>query len=230
MKTIYKAAALAALSIPASTAIVSVASAQAISNAAIFDTERAVATTKAYTDAMKLIASTYKPDIDKANAKATEINAKLKPMQDALVAASKVPNANAATLQAQQATYQKTAQDGQQEVDRLRAPLELANAYVAEQIMDKLEPALDKVMATKKIAIALLPQATVKSVPTADITADVVAQLNIAVPTVGVVPPQGWLPAQVRAQLAEQQRRQGGQPAPQPGQPAPAPQPAPTGR
>ncbi|MBB5687321.1 OmpH family outer membrane protein [Sphingobium boeckii] len=218
MKTIYKAAALAALTIPASVAMVSTASAQ--SNAGVFDTERAVATSKAYTDAMKLIATTYKPNIDQANAKATEINTRLKPMQDALVAASKVPNANAATLRTQQEAYQKAAQAGQQEVDKLREPIDLATAYVGEQIMDKLEPALDKVMAAKKVAIVLVPQATVKAAPASDLTPDVVTELNASVPSVGVVPPQGWLPAQVRAQIAEQQRRQGAQAAPAPAKPA----------
>jgi len=224
MKMIYKATALAVLGVPASMAVISSASAQAVPGLAVFDSERAITSTKAFTDAMTLIGSTYKPNIDQANAKAAEINARLKPMQDAFAAARKVPNANAATLKTQQDAIQKVAQDGQQEVDKLRAPLELANAYVGEQIFEKMEPALDKVMKAKKISITLLPQATVKAMPGADITADVVTELNASVPSVGVVPPQGWLPAQLRAQIAEQQRQQGQAGAPRPAAPPPAPE------
>ena len=72
-------------------------------------------------------------------------------------------------------------------------------------------------MAAKKITIALVPQATIKFADSVDITKAVTDQLNADFPAVGVVPPAGWLPAQVRQQLAEQQRQQGGQPAqPQP--------------
>ena len=225
MKTIYKAAALAVLAMPASIAIVAPAAAQAVSGVAVLDVEKAIVNSNAFIGAMKLIETTYKPNIDQANAKAAEINAKLKPMQDAYAAARKVPNANAATLATQQAAIQKVAQEGQQQVDQLRQPFEFANAYVGEEIFKKLEPARDKVMAARKITIALVPQATIKFADSVDITKAVTDQLNADFPAVGVVPPAGWLPAQVRAQLAEQQRQQGGQPqaAPQPPQPEPKP-------
>jgi hypothetical protein len=53
-----------------------------------------------------------------------------------------------------------------------------------------------------------------------------VAELNALIPTANIVPPQGWVPRQVREQQAAQQQAQQAQQQPAAAAPAQAPRPA----
>jgi len=53
--------------------------------------------------------------------------------------------------------------------------------------------------------VVLQPQAVIKVLPAADITNDVLAELNASVPSVSITPPAGWQPGQAGAGQAPAQ-------------------------
>ena len=69
----------------------------------------------------------------------------------------------------------------------------------------KLEAAVNSAMTKKRINILLQPQAAIKALPAADITNDVMAELNATVPNVSITPPAGWQPGQAGGAAAPNQ-------------------------
>lgn len=207
MKTILKVALLAATPVLAAVALPAIASAQAVSNVAVVDLEEAVSKSNAYNTAISQIKVTYKAQIDAADARAKALTAELQPLAAAYQAAAKAPSAaqNQAALQQQLATLQQREQAANVEVSKLSAPVALARAYVLEQIQMKLEAAVNSAMAKKRINVVLQPQAVIKVLPAADITNDVLAELNVSVPSVSITPPAGWQPGQAGAGQAPAQ-------------------------
>ena len=109
----------------------------------------------AYKSAAQQRQTTYKAQIDQANARAQQIQAQLKPLADKFEADRRGGKVSQAALQQQVATIQQMQQSGQQEVNQILAPVALSEAYVDEQIVDKLNteiqkaltaPAVDKVV------------------------------------------------------------------------------------
>ena len=222
MKTIFKAAALAFAPMTA-IALTSVpAAAQSKTGIAVVDLQRAVATSSAYSTARTQIQTTYKAQIDSFTARKNAIDADLKAKGTALETAMKAAgNKPTPAIQTQYEAYQKAGQNGQAELQRLGAPIALANAYVEEQISAKLSDALKSAMTKAKVDLILAPDATVSYQPTVDITQQVVTELNALVPSVGITPPAGWQPGGARGQA----------PVPAAAAPAPAnPSQQPTGR
>ena len=203
MKTFLKAALLAATPALAVLALPAMASAQSVSNVGVVDLEEAVSKSNAYNTAISQIKVTYKAQIDAADARAKALTAELQPLAVAYQTAAKAPNAaqNQASLQQQLATLQQREQAANAEVAKISAPVALARAYALEQIQMKLEAAVNK----KRINIVLQPQAVIKVLPAADITNDVLAELNVSVPNVSIVPPAGWQPGQAGANQAPAQ-------------------------
>ncbi|MDI1294607.1 MAG: OmpH family outer membrane protein [bacterium] len=195
MKTIFKAAALALAPMTAIALTATPAFAQSKVGIAVVDLQRAVGTSAAYTAARGQIQTTYKAQIDAFTARKNAIDADLKAKGTALEAAVQAnagkPNP---ALQTQYEAYQKAGQDGQAELQRLGQPIALANKYVEEQITAKLSDALKTAMTKSKVDLILAPDATVSYQPGVDITAAVVTELNVLVPSVGITPPAGWQP------------------------------------
>ena len=99
-------------------------------------------------------------------------------------------------------------------------PVGLSEAYVQEQIADKLDAAVKAAMAKKKISLLLSPQAvTAFNNNGYNLSQDIVNELNTLIPSATLVPPAGWEPREVREQRAQQQAAQGQQGA-APAQPA----------
>ena len=199
MKTLLKAALLAAAPITAGIALPSIAAAQTMNEVAIADLDEAVAKSNAYTLAVSQIKVTYKAQIDAADARAKALTAELQPLATAYQAAVKAPKAgqNQASLQAQLAALQAREQAANREVAKISEPVARARAYAQEQILLKLEAAVSSAMTKKRINILLQPQAAIKALPAADLTNDVLAELNATVPNVSITPPAGWQPGQV---------------------------------
>ncbi len=195
MKTMIKAAALALAPMTAIVLATAPASAQSKTGIAVVDLQRAVGTTNAYTTARTQMQTTYKPQIDAFNARKTAIDADLKAKGDALQAAAKAAGGKTTpAIQTQYEAYQAAGQSAQAELQRLGAPIQLANAYVEEQITAKLSDAIKAAMTKAKVDLVLSPEATVSYQPNVDITASVVTELNALVPSVGIQPPAGWQP------------------------------------
>ncbi|MBA4161248.1 MAG: hypothetical protein C0515_04030 [Novosphingobium sp.] len=186
------------------------------------DLEVAVANTNAYRAAQQQRQSIYKPTLDAAQARAKQYDAQIKPLADQLNAdvTAKKPDAQ---LQAQAIAIQKLRNQGETEIKQMLAPIELSEAYVLEQISDKLPQAVQNVLGRRGITLLLAPDAVLVAAPQYDLTPAIVAELNVLVPTAQITPPTGWQPRRVRDAQQQQQQQQAGA-APRPaGTPAPAP-------
>lgn len=196
MKTLFKAALLAAAPVMAVAALPTAASAQAVNNVAVADLEEAIGKSAAYTAAVAQIKTTYAAQIAQADARAKALTAEIQPMATAYQTAARAPNANQAALQTQLAALQKKERDANAEVSRISEPVARARAYAVEQIQMKLETAVTNAMNKNRVTILIQPNAAIKVLPTADLTNSVMAELNALVPTVGITPPAGWQPGQ----------------------------------
>lgn len=195
MKTIFQATALALTSMTALAMTTAPAAAQTKSGIAVVDLEEAVARSAAYTTAMTQMQTTYKPQIDQINTRRTAIEADLKAKNDALQAAYKAAgNKPTPAIETQYQALQQAQQNGQAELQRLSQPVQLARAYVEQQIVDKLDDALKAATAKTKSEIVFKKAATESFGAGADITTAVVTELNTLVPSVGITPPAGWQP------------------------------------
>ena len=148
---------------------------------------------------------TYQAQISAAEARRAAIIAQLQPMADKFQRDRAAPNANIAALQQEQATIQQLQDAGTQELQRLLQPVTLSDAYVQEQITDKLGAAMQAAMTQNGVSVLLKAEAVqMVTSPTYDLTPEVLAQLNALVPTVQIVPPAGWEPREQRDQRAAQ--------------------------
>ena len=196
-KTLLLAAALAA---PA--AIVSTSATAQVGGVAVADPEAAVANSKAWATARTQIQTTYKAQIDQANARRQAISTELQPLVDAYQKAAAAPGATEASLRSQATAIQTKEQAGNAELQRLTAPASRAQAYALEQISAKLPDAVSAAVRAKNVSLLLRPNAALFAQPTADISSAITAELDRTVPTVGITPPANWQPGQQQQQGA----------------------------
>jgi Skp family chaperone for outer membrane proteins len=94
-----------------------------------------------------------------------------------------------AALQARVKAFQTKAQQAQEEVERGRAQLQANQAYIRKQIADKLGPIYSQVMQRRGANILVEQGATLASGATLDVSNDVLAALNTALPSVSTTAP-----------------------------------------
>jgi Skp family chaperone for outer membrane proteins len=201
MKTMMKAVALAAATVALSAGVSVPALAQSKLGVAVVNLDQAVAQSNAFRTAMTQMQTTYKASIDQFNTRQTALQTELKQKQDAFQVAANTAGQNPtpaqrAALQTQYDALQQRAQAAQAELQRIGAPIELARQFVIEQISEKVPEALRGAMTEAKVDLVLKGGAVEAYQPGVDITATVVAKLNTVVPSVGIVPPNGWQPGQ----------------------------------
>ena len=192
----------------------------------VADLQAVVFSSNAYRTGMQNRQAQYKGVIDGAQARARQIDAQLNGLINQFTAdrAAKKPDA---VLQAEVARIQQVKADGENEIKRMLAPVDLSEAYIVEQITDRLPQAVQNVLNKRGITLLLSPNSVYFANPAYDISAAIVQELNVMLPSVQYVPPAGWVPREVREQQAAQQRaQQGGSPAAAPAAAAPAPRPA----
>ncbi len=170
---------------------------------AVVNVEQAVGQSAAAQTASQQMQVTYKANIDQLNTRQSALQAELKQKQEALQAAAaaagqKPTPAQQTQLQTQYEALQRRAQEAQAELTQIRQPIDLARAYVLEQIGGKLDDAMRSVMTKNKIDLLLKAGAAEAYAPGADVTNLLVQELNAVVPSVGIVPPQGWQPGQAQ--------------------------------
>jgi Skp family chaperone for outer membrane proteins len=118
----------------------------------------------------------------------------------------------------------------EQEIQGLTNQIDAARVYAVEQIITQYGAALQEVVTKQQIKLVVSPDSLLYAVPEADVTAQITTALNAKVPSVGIVPPQGWQPARESVQLfqeiqqrlltaqlmqqRQQQQQQGNQQAP----------------
>jgi Skp family chaperone for outer membrane proteins len=227
MKTSFKAL-LAASAVVASLSPIAAApaAAQVVKGIGVVNLPAVVANSNAYKVAEQQRPVTYKPQIDQAEARRAAIAAQLQPLITKFNT-DRQANANNPALSQQAQAIQQIQASGQQELQQLVAPIALSQAYVSEQIEERLETAVQNAAKRKNIQLILDP--TQGGVIYADVaynmTQDVVTELNTLLPSAQLVPPQGWVPREVRQQQAAAAAAQGAAPAATPQNP-----PATTGR
>jgi Skp family chaperone for outer membrane proteins len=202
MTKIFKAILLASAPLVAAISLPTAALAQATTNVAVANVEEAVQRSSAFAAAVAQIKTTYKAQIDAFDARQKSLQAELQPLVTAFQTAQRAPNANQAALQTQANTIQTRQQAAQRELQTLALPFGRAQAYVEEQISAKLEAALKAAMVKRKVNLVVAPQATISYQPTADITNDIVAELNTLVPTASIAVPANWQPGGAQGQAA----------------------------
>lgn len=189
------------------------AAAQIVPGIGIANPDAIVAASSAFQNAETQRQTTYKAQIDQAEARRAAIAAQLEPLYTKLEADSQAASPNRQALQQQAAQIQQIEQSGQAEINRLLQPVALSRAYVVEQISDQLTAAMDAAKARRKITLVLSPNGVISADQAYNLNQDVVNELNRLIPNAQLVPPQGWMPRAQREAAAQQQAQQ---PAAQP--------------
>ncbi|MEQ1640496.1 MAG: OmpH family outer membrane protein [Novosphingobium sp.] len=183
--------------------------------------EAAILNSNAYQVAVQQRQVTYKATYDAAQARALQIDGELKVLVERFNAdrTAKKPDA---VLQQGYAAIQQRQERGKQEIQQILMPVLLSEAYVNEQISEKLNQAVQNAMAKRGVTLLLGPDSVIARANAYELTPAIIAELNILIPNAILVPPQGWLPREMREQQAQQQ---GQAPVPVPAAAAPAPRP-----
>lgn len=186
-----------ALAVPAA---VPVAPAQAqVGGVAVLDAQGAIANTKAWGAARTQIQATYKTQLDQADTRRRAVEAELTPLVNQFNTARAAANPNQATLQSQAQAIQAKQAAAQQELGRITAPAERAQAYAIEQIQARLNEAVQNVVRARNVSLIVAPQAVLLAQPAADVTPAVTAELDRLVPSVSTAVPANWQPGQQQA-------------------------------
>lgn len=230
MKTILKSVAAAGLMLAAAQPAIAQAQAASgplVAGIAVADLEAVIGNSNAYRTAQQQRPVTYKPQLDQAEARRQAITAQLQPLVDKFNRDRQAASPNQTALQQQAQQIQQIQQSGEQELRTILQPVGLSEAYVQEQITDKLDQAVKNAMAKKKISLLLSPQAvTAFNNQGYNLNQDIVNEINTLIPSATLVPPQGWEPREVREARAQQQAAQAQQGAAAPAQPTTATQPS----
>ena len=210
MKKIIAASALAIAALSVSPLLSAPAIAQAKS-VALADVRVAASRSNAFTVASQQIQTTYKAQIDQQETRGQTLQAEL----NVLVAkyneeAKKTPQ-NQAALQAAAKAVQDKRQSASAELNKIGEPVDLAIAYVEDQISVRMNEAIRAAMTAKKVDLLLQPDAVLARDPSTDITDAVVTELNRILPNVSITPPAGYKPGQL-VQQATQPAASGGTP------------------
>lgn len=218
MKIILKPAlaagiALASLTAPA---MIAPAAAQNVAEAiAVVNVPAVVANSSAFRTAQQQRPVTYKAQIDQANARREAIAAQLQPLYTQFQTAQQAENPNQQTLQQTAAQIQQIEAAGQRELQQLLAPIQLSQAYVEEQINDQLITAIQNAARKKGVTMVISPDSVLYADNAYNMNQAVLDELNTLIPAAQLVPPEGWLPREMREQqqAAAGQAQQAEQPA-----------------
>ena len=118
------------------------AAAQIVRGIGVVSLPAVVANSNAYKVAEQQRPVTYKPQLDQAEARRKAITAQLQPLVDKFNRDRQAPGANSAALQQQAQQIQQIQQSGEQELRTILQPVGYSEAYVQEQIAEKLDAAV----------------------------------------------------------------------------------------
>jgi outer membrane protein len=184
MKTLLVSAAFAAALLAPSAA-----SAQAVPAAvvAVVDLDRVTSQCTACKTASAALKSQVSSFESRRNSLATSLQTEQKSIQTAVDALNgKEPDA---ALQARIKTFQTKAQSSEQELAGQQTQIQRNQAYIQKQIQDKLNPIYQQVMTRRGANLLMEVGATLATSTSVDVTNDVLAALNSALPTLGTTAP-----------------------------------------
>lgn len=208
MKIILKPAlaagiALASLAAPA---VMAPAAAQTVQGLAVVNVPAVVANSNAFRTAQQQRPVTYKAQIDQANARRDAIAAQLQPLYTQFQTAQQAASPNQQTLQQTAAQIQQIEANGQRELQQLLAPVQLSQAYVEEQINDQLVTAIQNAARKQNVTMVISPDSVLYADGAYNMNQAVLDELNTLIPSAQLVPPEGWLPREMREQQQAQQQ------------------------
>lgn len=173
-----------------------------------------IANSNAFKTAETQRQTTFKAQFDQAQTRQNALNAQIKPLIDKFNADRQGGKATQAQLEQQAGAIQQIQENGKAELQRILQPVGLSQAYVNEQIEDKLNDAVKAAMTKKGVSILISPDAILAVNGGAyNLNQDILNELNTSIPSAQLVPPAGWEPRQVREQRAQQAAAQGQAPA-----------------
>jgi len=171
-----------------------------------------IANSNAFKTAEQQRQTTYKPQYDQAKSRNDQLSAQLKPMIDKFNTDRSAAKPSEAALQQQAAQIQQLQENGKRELQQILAPVGLSQAYVQEQIEDKLNDAVKNAMKKRSVSMLLAPEAVLAMNSGAyNLNQDILNELNTLIPSAQLVPPSGWEPRQIREARAQQAAAQGQQ-------------------
>jgi Skp family chaperone for outer membrane proteins len=189
---------------PAAVALCAVAAvpaqAQVEGRIATVDISRAVLGTTAFQTAYEQVNQTYAQQNELRRTKAQERQTLL-----ATFDTNGDKQVDDAELAAKQSSPDFTKlQTLEQEIQALTNQIDAARVYAVEQVILQYGAALQEVVTKQQIKVVLDPNSLLFVAPEADVTAQITTALNAKVPSVGIVPPQGWQPARESVQLFQE--------------------------
>ena len=218
MKTFKKSLAAAGLAVCALAATPSAA--QVSGKVATSSISRALLGVNGLQTALQQVGTTYAAQLQSAQTKQAQLNEMLKPYDTNNN--GNIDQAETAGLQAG-ANFQQI-QTLRGEIAAIEDQITAAQVYAVEQVLAQYQTAVSEVATAQQIVMVVDPASLQYAGEGADITAAVSTSLSAKVPTVGIVPPQGWRPnansvqifqdiqrriliQQARAQAAQQQQQ-----------------------
>jgi len=176
-------------SLVASAVIPSTAHAQALSPAviAVVDLDKVTADCTACKTALAALRAQGQAYQSRESALAAPLQTEQQSLQTAVNALNgKEPDA---ALKARITAFQNKQQQGATELQRQQQQLQRNQQYVQKQIADKLGPIYSQVMQRRGATIMLEQGATLATAQSIDVTNDVLAALNTAMPTIQTTAP-----------------------------------------
>jgi len=182
-------------------ALSSVATAQ-VSGIATVNPTIAIARTKAFSAAYSQISTQFKSYFDQIDARNKTLNglrAQLDTDNDKQLTQEELDAAvksNSPVL--------KSMETEENEIQKLQTPAIKAQMFAIENIFKEYTNAQQQVIADKKIAVILSPDAFIYAPPQTDVTDAITAVLDTRVPTVSTAPPADWQPQRNTVSLHQQ--------------------------
>jgi outer membrane protein len=195
MKTLLISAALAASILPTA------ATAQAIPGAviAVVDLEKVTSTCNACRTAAASLQSQAAALKSREQALVAPLQTEQKSIQAAIDALPQGKEPDAA-LKQRATAFQTKYQQAQEEAARSEQQLQRNQAYINQQVRDKLGPIYQQVMQRRGANMMVEVGTTLATATAVDVTNDVLAALNAAMPTIATTAPAQAAPKQSQPQ------------------------------
>ncbi|WP_156256295.1 OmpH family outer membrane protein [Sandarakinorhabdus oryzae] len=142
--------------------------------------------------AAKAAQAELKPKADALGARLNQLRTSLGAEEKTLRDTQPAQGAAPAAIQAWQAKvrdFDARRQQADQELQRRQAELQQSEQWVVKQINDGAQPVISQIMRERGANIAVDEQVTIQHAAAVDITADVIARLDKALPRVSTTPP-----------------------------------------
>jgi Skp family chaperone for outer membrane proteins len=190
MKTIFKAAALAALALGSASALPSAAFAQAAAPAAqssiiVVDMDRVGAESAAGKSGQTQL----KAKVDSLQSRGKALADQLRGEEETLLKARQANTMAPEAFQAKVKDLQTKQNSARTELGNREQELQRSQAYVRQQIFNAVGPIIQTVMRERNASIVLTRDAALAVAPALDVTADVIRRLDAALPRVNANAP-----------------------------------------